>query len=44
MNEYLSIAADFLAIVGASLTIALEVRRARRQADRAGDGDEPCGK
>ncbi|GAA2637287.1 hypothetical protein GCM10010425_45220 [Streptomyces spororaveus] len=40
MNEFLSIAADVLAIFGASLTIALEVRRARREADRAGNGDE----
>ncbi|MGW3324006.1 hypothetical protein [Streptomyces virginiae] len=44
MNEFLSIAADVLAVLGAWLTIALEIRRARREADRAGDADEPCGK
>ncbi|MFF3089972.1 hypothetical protein ACFVRB_33790 [Streptomyces nojiriensis] len=43
MNEFLSVAADFLAIIGASLTIAIEVRRACREADRADKGDEQRG-
>ncbi|MER6446209.1 hypothetical protein [Streptomyces venezuelae] len=41
MNEFLSAAADFLTVVSASLAIAVEVRRARREADRAGRGDDP---
>ncbi|MFC9815531.1 hypothetical protein ACFVJM_26045 [Streptomyces virginiae] len=43
MNEFLSIAADVLAVIGASLTIAVEVRRARRarrEAARSDKGDE----
>ncbi|MFG2754665.1 hypothetical protein [Streptomyces xanthophaeus] len=45
MNDILSIAADLLTLIGVTLSIALEARRARREA-RKGDtghrgGDSP---
>ncbi|WP_327303560.1 hypothetical protein OG730_08040 [Streptomyces sp. NBC_01298] len=40
MNDILSIAADILTVIGASLTMTLEVRRARREARQTRHDDE----
>ncbi|MCX4546608.1 hypothetical protein [Streptomyces sp. NBC_01565] len=39
MIEIISATADLLTIIGSSLAITLEVRRARREARNAGGGD-----
>ncbi|MGW1767138.1 hypothetical protein ACWCQL_24090 [Streptomyces sp. NPDC002073] len=39
MNEIISIAADVFALIGASISIAFEVRRARNEAGKAARDD-----